>query len=336
MGVVEVLVIVPELEILTSDPKPMDADEPVKVMFPPVLLNIAVCIVLELLPVDKEQEVRVILPLFDNTPVVVPPRVERPPEPVKLIVLPAPMVRVVVLCIREEPQVVVPEPFQVNVVPVCTSIPPVMIFPVALVVNELLPVLGVCTWPLTVITPLRVIVLPASTEKLEADIVPLALELTVLFERVIVPDDMLNAAFIFAVAPDDTVNPPFVMVTGEPKVAVPADTCILPPDESVVSEALVLNVVVPLVNVNVLPLVPVIFIAAPKVNVLPTIAIDGTLIVADAADVTVAPVIDAVPLTAKGKLTVSVTVVALPIVKVVHADDTSTVGWTPVNAVTPI
>lgn len=167
------------------------------------------------------------------------------------------------------PTVVVPDPFQVRVVPVCTAMPPAMVLPVAFVVSVLEPVLGVCNWPVNVNAALNVSELPASSEMLAADTVPLVFDPMVAFDVEMADVVAVNAAFIFKVEPDESVILPPLTVNGEPSVVVPALTRSAPDAASVVANVLVLNTVVPLVNVKIVPVVPVMFKAAPRLKVLP-------------------------------------------------------------------
>jgi hypothetical protein len=170
-------VMVPELESPDELPKLILEPAPVNVIVAPLLLVTAV--VSELgPPVEREQLVKVKYPLLTRNPGVDPELIVS--VPVKLMVLPEPTVKVVVLNIVEPPHVVVPLPFQVKFELVCTAIPPVIVLPAAFVVKVLFPpgLDGVCNAPLIVRVPFKVQV-EADRFTLAAEMVPLEFEFIV-------------------------------------------------------------------------------------------------------------------------------------------------------------
>ena len=183
---------VPELESPANPPRPILALEPVSVMLPPLLLTITLVSTVAL-PVVSADPVNVRFPELIRKPGVALSLTASPPG--KLIVFPAPIVRVVELNTVEAPQVVVPLPFQVKLEFVCTEIPPVMVLAVPLVVIVLLPpgADGVCNVPLTVRVPFKVKV-EADRFILAAEIVPLEFEFIVPLVTVM-PFVTANGAF---------------------------------------------------------------------------------------------------------------------------------------------
>jgi hypothetical protein len=154
--------------------------------------------------------------------------------------------------------------------------------------------------------------------------------------RVVLPpifsDPFVNVTAAFAVkllAPEQLMEP-LTNVSGEPILTEPALMTIVPPELSVVVNVDVLNTVAPLENVKDEALPLVMFMAAPRLKVLPTTVI--VLVLKVAAVVTVLPLLTTVaPLTVNAvfKVNVGKVVVPSPIVNeaIVMVVPLFKVGW---------